>query len=411
MNRRLAILGVIVVAVAVLLSDTFFTVNQAEQALVFRFGDHRRTVRDDPGLHMKVPFLENVVYYDARILDVDPPAEEVTLLDRRRLVVDSFVRYRIINPLLFYQRVSTESGAVNRLTTILSSSLRGVLANYTQPDVLSEVRDEIMLRIRQEVASRAASLGIDIVDVRIGRADVPDQTRESIFNRMRTEREREAGEIRAEGDALSEQLRALADRWQVGFLARSRRLAEIIRGEGDRDAIRILSDAHSLDEEFFSFYRTLEAYRQAMATQETALVLSPDGDFFRYFRDLAGGTGTLPTSNTDQRAMTNIILPRLIPTEGEAGEVDGDAFRPEAFRIPEVLRQDLDDLGDLGRDASIDEFLDAQLRDILDPSSIDEAMEDDPATGAAPEAAPAPLPETDVTPQAVPDGDGDSPSN
>ncbi|MCA8931112.1 MAG: protease modulator HflC [Rhodospirillaceae bacterium] len=354
MSIRLAIIGVVVVLAGVLLSDSFFIVRETEQALVLRFGNPQREPINEPGqpseagLHFKVPFIDDVVYYERRILEVDPPAEEVTLRDQRRLVVDAFIRYRISNPLLFLQRVRTEASAVDRLTTILNAALRNVLARYEQSDLLSsdivDVRSQrrnlIMQEIQRvvafglrgedvadEVAEGASDLGITIVDVRIGRADVPDQTRESIFTRMRSEREREAGEIRATGRALEERFRAFADRWRVGFLARAQRLSQIIRGEGDQNAIATLASAHGLDPNFFSFYRTLEAYRAAMANGDTSLVLSPDGDFFRFFQQVSGGgAGTqLETAPLDA-AVQDEIRRRLIPSETLPVVPEGDTL-------------------------------------------------------------------------------------
>ena len=354
MSMRLAIVGIIVVVAGVLLSDSFFTVRETQQALVLRFGNPVREPINAPettnqdgldfetseaGLHFKLPFIDDVVYYERRVLEVDPPAEEVTLRDQRRLVVDAFIRYRISDPLQFLQRVRTEANAVDRLTTILNAALRNVLARYEQSDLLSSDleqvesgrRDRIMQEIQRvvafglqgqdvsaDVAEGASDLGITIVDVRIGRADVPDQTRESIFTRMRSEREREAGEIRATGNALAERLRAFADRWRVGFLARAERLSQIIQGEGDQTAIATLASAHGLDPRFFSFYRTLEAYGEAMANQETALVLSPDGDFFRYFQEITGGDAARIDLPDPDPALRNEVLRRLIPAEAGA---------------------------------------------------------------------------------------------
>ena len=211
MNLRLILAGIGIVVLAVVLSDTMFTVHQTQQALIVRFGDHQRTISNDPGLHFKVPFVDEVVYYEARILDVDPPPQELTLVDQRRLIVDSFIRYQIVDPLEFYRSVQTEIRAVDQLTAILDRSLRDVLARYSQQQVLSPTRAVIMAQIQEYVEAETGDLGVRIRDVRIGRADVPDQVRESIFARMRSAREREAGEIRAEGVAQAERIRAYAD--------------------------------------------------------------------------------------------------------------------------------------------------------------------------------------------------------
>ncbi|MCB9959109.1 MAG: protease modulator HflC [Rhodospirillaceae bacterium] len=376
MSIRLAVIGVVVVLSGVLLSDSFFVVSETQQALVLRFGNPQREPINQPGrfddegnpineagLHFKVPFIDDVVYYERRILEVDPPAEEVTLRDQRRLVVDAFIRYRISDPLLFLQRVRTEGSAVDRLTTILNAALRNVLARYEQSDLLSsdivDVRSQRRNQIMQEIqnvvarglpgeladgeeAVGASDLGITIIDVRIGRADVPDQTRESIFTRMRSEREREAGEIRATGRALEERFRAFADRWRVGFLARAQRLSQIIRGEGDQNAIATLAAAHGLDPNFFSFYRTLEAYRAAMANGDTSLVLSPDGDFFRFFQQVSGGgSGSQLESAPLDEGLQEEIRRRLIPSETlpmvpEGGGLMPESITPDAGTPPEA---------------------------------------------------------------------------
>ena len=291
MNLRLAIIGVVVVLAAIVGYNSMFTVSETQQALVLQFGQHRQTIQNDPGLHFKAPFIQDVVYYESRVLDVDPPVEQVILTDQRRLDVDSFARYRISDPLRFYQTVRDEVVARQRISTFVNASLRSVLGNVTQLEVLSEERGNIMNEIRDRVIGSTAPLGIEIIDVRIGRADVPDDTVQSVYDRMRSERQREAAEFRAQGEEQSQQIRARADRERSVLLAEAERDAQILRGEGDAVAIEVQAEAFTQDAEFFALYRTLQAYRVSMSDSDTTLVLSPQGDFFRYFGDITGGRG------------------------------------------------------------------------------------------------------------------------
>ena len=318
MNLKIALIGVAVVIGGLLLSDTFFTVQQSQQALVLQFGDHRRTIQNDPGLHMKLPFVQDVEYYEARVITVDPPVEQVILADQRRLDVDSFALYRISDPLRFYQSVRTEAIADQRISTFINAALRGALGNRLQVEVLSEERGAIMEEIERGVAREAATLGVEIVDVRIGRADVPEGTRQSVFERMRSEREREAAEFRAQGEEQAAQIRARADRERAVLIAEAERRAQILRGQGDGRAIEIQAAAHGLDPDFFGFYRSMQAYREAIATEESTLVLAPTGEFFRYFQDMSGGLGEIP-SREDPGALSDAIREMLISPEEEAG--------------------------------------------------------------------------------------------
>ncbi len=290
MTKKLTILGVLLVALALLASASLFTVNEARQALVLQFGQHVRTIQT-PGLHAKVPFIQNVVMYDSRVLDLDPPAEQVILADQRRLEVDAFARWRIVDPLRFYQSVGSEQILEQRLNTVVISALRRVLGNVTLLAVLSDERARVMNDIRSQVNGEASRFGIEIVDVRIRRADLPDETSNAIFARMRSEREREAAEARAQGQEQAQQIRSRAERERTVILAEAQRDAQILRGEGDNQALRIIAESVGRDPEFYSFYRTLEAYRQSLNANDTTLVLSPTGDFFRYFRDQQGAPG------------------------------------------------------------------------------------------------------------------------
>jgi len=339
MNKKLAILGVIVVLAGVLLSDSFYTVDETEQALVIQFGEPRNVVQE-PGLQVKIPFIQQVTFYEKRILSVDPPVEQVILADQRRLDVDSFVRYRIVDPLRFFQSVSNEIGAQQRIATITNASLRRVLGNATQLAVLSEERADLMIQIQRAVENGTQQFGVEIVDVRIGRADVPEGTVQSVYDRMRSEREREAAEFRAQGFEQAQQIRARADRERTVILAEAEREAQILRGEGDAGAIDILAQAYGQDSQFFAFYRTLQAYRNALTSDDTSMVLSPTGEFFQYFQNLSG-SGDIAASlsrmmsggSAEQEGPSALAVPDADPEAvdeaREAIEALTDESRPE----------------------------------------------------------------------------------
>ncbi len=288
------VLGVTAIVLAVVAWSALFVVHQTEQAIVFQFGAPIKEVRE-PGLHVKVPFIQNVVYYDNRVLDFAPPAEEIIASDQKRFVVDAFARFRIVEPLMFYQSVQTEAAARNQLRGYLSSSLRRVIGNRTLSAVLSEERTEIMRQIQTETNEAARALGVEIIDVRIRRADLPQANAEAIFQRMQSEREREAREFRAQGAELAQRIRSRADRERTVLIAEAERAAQALRGQGDGEAVKIYADAFGRDPAFFSFYRSMEAYREALGAEGTTFVLSPDSDFFRYFGDATGGANTART--------------------------------------------------------------------------------------------------------------------
>jgi modulator of FtsH protease HflC len=298
MNRSaLAIAGAVVLVVAVLAAfSSLFIVNQNEQALVLQFGQPKRVIRD-AGLHFKLPFLiQEVVRYDRRVLDFEPPAEEVIASDQKRLVVDSFARFRIVDPLLFFQSVGTEIGARGRLGATISGALRRVLGGVTLASVLSDERDRIMKQITDEVSRQARAFGIDVIDVRLRRADLPEENSQAIYARMQSEREREAREFRAQGAELAQRIRSVAERERTVLLAEAQRDAEITRGQGDGESVKTYADAFGRDPSFFTFYRSMQAYREALGNKDTTMVLSPDGDFFRYFNS-ADGKGDNGGSN------------------------------------------------------------------------------------------------------------------
>ena len=283
MNRNvLLVLGILVIMLGIVGSSALYTVHQTQQAIVLLFGNPKR-VATDPGLHFKIPFVENVLYYETRVLNLDPPVESMLLSDQRRILVDAFARYRITDSLKFFKTVRTEAGVRQRLGPIVNASLRGVLGDSTLASVLSEERVDIMRQIQESVNREAGRFGIEIVDVRIGRADFPDQIGEAVYGRMKSEREREAAEFRAQGFELSQRIRAGADREATVILAEAKRESEIERGAGEAVRTRVLNDAFGQDEGFFNFYRSMQAYEAALTSESTYMVLSPDSEFFDFF--------------------------------------------------------------------------------------------------------------------------------
>ncbi len=334
MNRILLVaLAIVVLAIGVVATGMLFIVHETEQALVVRLGEPRRVIQQ-PGLHMKLPFIENVLYFDDRVLDYAPPAEEIIPSDQKRVVVDTFARFRITSPLQFYQaNQGSEAVARDRLRGILISSLRRVIGNRTLASLLSEERAEIMRQIREETNERAAALGIEVIDVRIRRADLPQANAEAIYQRMQSEREREAREFRAQGAELAQRIRSRAERERTVIIAEAQRQAQILRGEGDADATAIYADAFNRDPEFFAFYRSMEAYRNSLTSEGTTLVLTPDSDFFRYFGTTGLGlreTTTAPGEQTD-RSGAAVTQPPDATTIAPA-PVTGNAGNPAADR-------------------------------------------------------------------------------
>ncbi|MFQ5468049.1 MAG: protease modulator HflC [Kiloniellaceae bacterium] len=271
-------------------SSAAFTVHQTTQALVLQFGEPRRVVTE-PGLHWKMPFLQNVLYYEKRVLNLDPPVESILLSDQKRILVDPFARYRVIDALEFFKTVRTEGGVRQRLGPIVNASLRGILGNATLASVLSTERDGIMRQIRQNVNTDAKRFGIEIIDVRIRRADFPDQISKDVYARMRSEREREASEFRAQGFEQGQRIRAAADREATVIRAEAKREAEIERGVGEAARTRVLNDAFGADEGFFNFYRSMKAYEASLAGDSTFMVLSPDSEFFDFFSEIGQSAG------------------------------------------------------------------------------------------------------------------------
>lgn len=287
MSKGLAILGVVALAVGVVGSSAMFTVDQTEQAMVMQFGNPQRVVRD-PGLHFKTPFIQDVVYYDSRILDLDPPPGQVILSDQKRINVDAFARYRITDPLRFFQALRTEAQFRDQVGRILNSSVRNSMARNSLSDLLSGKRDAIMAEIEQRLADETQDYGIKILNVRVVRTDLPPEISQNVYNRMRSERVKEANQLRADGEKAKLEITSRADRDKVVIIAEAQRQAQILRGEGDGERNRILGEAYGQDPQFFAFYRSMTAYRKALAGGDTNLVLSPDSDFFRFFNKQAG---------------------------------------------------------------------------------------------------------------------------
>lgn len=286
-QSSLAIIGVIVVVIGILLFGTLFTVNQREQALVLLVGEPQR-VLVDPGLKVKVPFFENVVRFDKRILDYDARAAEVPTQDQKQLVVDSFARYKIIDPLRFFQTVTNEVGMELRLDRLISSNLRSVFGNATLATLLTDERAKLMREIADRVKEQGKEFGIEVIDVRIKRVDLPPENSQAIFRRMQTQREQEARKIRAEGEKESRTIRADADKQATIIRANAQKTSEILRGEGEAEAQRVYNDAYGRDREFFDFLVSMNALREGLGGESTTFVGAPSGDFFRYFGDEQG---------------------------------------------------------------------------------------------------------------------------
>jgi membrane protease subunit HflC len=291
MSRALIALIALLIVLFVLADSALFTVNQNEQVLVTQFGQVVRPIRD-PGLHVKTPFIQTVITFDKRLLSIELPGDQVTLGDQRRLVVDSFTLYRITDPLLYYQSVGPlEDGIRGRLNSVVSAALRDVLADNKLLDVLSAKRDQIMAAIRDRVNAQMKGFGVAIQDVRIRRADLPEENTKAILARMQSERQRVAAQARAEGAEASAKIRADAERERTVLLAEARATSDKLRGEGEAEATRISAKAYSQDVDFYSAWRTLQGYRDVFEGGASRLVLTPDNDFLRYLQTPPSPTG------------------------------------------------------------------------------------------------------------------------
>lgn len=295
MTRLLPVIAAIAAIVVIGIMSTLFVVDERKQAIVLQFGEVKQ-IKTEPGLGFKLPFVQEVVYYEARILPLETGSLEVTPLDERRLVVDGFARWRIVDPVLFRQAVRTEAAAVPRLQSILRAQLREVLGGVSSDDVISPERGPIMTRIRDQAHEDALSLGVEVIDVRIRRTDLPQQNLQATFERMEAERQREAADLRARGRELAQEIRATADREAVELVSDAQRQSDIIRGEADAERNAIFAGAYGKDEEFFAFYRSLRAYERALKGENSSLVISPNSEFFEYLRSENPAGATAPAS-------------------------------------------------------------------------------------------------------------------
>jgi membrane protease subunit HflC len=285
-------LGALLIGVIFLVMNALFVVDQREAAIVLRFGSPipgRGVIQNDPGLHWKVPFIESVTRIDARILDLESPKQEVLAADNQRIEVDAFVRYKVSDPLRFFQSVSgSVQRANNQLTTILNSALRGVLGTATQAAVVRDNREQLMQAITKQVAENAKAIGVEVVDVRIRRADLPREISEGVYRRMQTERQREAAEFRAQGAEQAARITAKADADVTVLRAEAQKKSDLIRGEGEAERNRTFAEAFSKDPDFFVFWRSMLSYEATLKAGDTRMVLSPDSEFFRYLRNPSG---------------------------------------------------------------------------------------------------------------------------
>jgi membrane protease subunit HflC len=293
MRAFLALIIICLGLAAVAIYASAFIVHQNEQALVLRFGESKRVVTT-PGLNWKIPLVDSVEIYDKRILDLDSQPQEVTASDQKRLVVDSFARYKIVDPLKFYQTLRYEEGVKSRLGPIIDSAMRRVLGSSTFQDVVRDKREELMSRIAKQVNNEGNEFGLEVVDVRIKRADLPEQNSKSVFERMRAERQREAAEFRAQGTAEANRIKATADREATVIRAEATRKGEELRGAGDAERNKIYAEAYTKDQEFFEFYRSMQAYEHGLQATDTRLLISPESEFFKYFSDPHGKAAATP---------------------------------------------------------------------------------------------------------------------
>lgn len=281
-KQLLQLVGALAIGL-IMLTNSLYIVRPGEQVIVFQFREKKRVVQA-PGLYTKVPFLQETMYFDKRVLPLEPAGQLVLLDEQKMLEVDAFGRWRIANPFLFFQSLRDENNATIRLNSLLNTAVRNVLGTYKVTDLLSEKREEIMTRIKDEMNSSSKRFGVEIVNVRIRRTDLPAETVQNVYDRMRSQRQREAAALRAEGQKIANETRAKAEAERTILLSVAERDAQKLYGEGDKESLRIMTDANSRDPQFFSFYRGLASYRTALNPANTTYVLSPDSEFFKVFR-------------------------------------------------------------------------------------------------------------------------------
>ena len=307
------VLGIVAAVVVFALANSFFVVQQTQHAIVLRFGSVARAPVSEPGLYFKWPLMDNVVVLDKRTLDLDLPVQTVLTTDRQNLDVDAFARYRITQPLRFFQTVRAIPNANTRLASFVNASMRNVIAGTTMSALIRTDRGALMNRIQEDVNREATTLGVEIVDLRLTRVDLPQVNQEAVFNRMQTERRQEAADLRATGQQAAVTIRARSDREVVGILAEANRRADELRGAGDAERNKIFAEAFGKDPNFFSFYRTMQAYEQSMRQGDTRMVISPNSDFFRYFGDPSGRRNVPGAAAASSRAATPGQTPAPAP--------------------------------------------------------------------------------------------------
>ena len=280
------IIIVLIIFIAFLtFTGAFFIVNETKQAIVLQFGEPRQVI-SKPGLQFKIPFIQDAVFLDSRMLNLDPQPEEMILSDQKRIIVDSFARYRITDPLKFFQTVRNEATFSDRFGRIINAAVRGVIAQYSLSSLLSEDRATIMASIQVQIKNEEKSFGVEIIDIRIGRTDLTEQVSNNVYQRMRSERDKEANLLRAEGEELSKEIRASADRQQTVIIAEAERTSSILRGEGDALKNKILGDAYGLDQEFFDFLRTMQACKETFGDTDMSMVIVPGQVCEKFFGEI-----------------------------------------------------------------------------------------------------------------------------
>ena len=284
-NARNMIIVLVLFMTFLTFTGAFFIVNETKQAIVLQFGEPRQVI-SKPGLQVKIPFIQDAVFLDSRMLNLDPQPEEMILSDQKRIIVDSFARYRIIDPLKFFQTVRNEATFSDRFGRIINAAVRGVIAQYSLSSLLSQDRQKIMSSIQSIIKNEELSYGVEIIDIRIGRTDLTEQVSNNVYQRMRSERDKEANLLRAEGEELSKEIKASADRQQTVIIAEAERTSSILRGEGDASKNKILADAYSLDEDFFDFLRTMQACKETFGDSEISMVIVPGQVCEKFFGEI-----------------------------------------------------------------------------------------------------------------------------
>lgn len=280
MNNKIIFPIIAIIVAIIFLTNMLFVVEQTEQAVIFQFGQPVKVIKE-PGLNVKMPFIQNVLHFDSRLQEINTEDKEVIAYDQKRLIINAFVKYKIVDPVLYYTTVRDENGFNNKFSTILDSSLRQVIGEVPLNSLLSEKRSDVMEKIQDVVAEKAKDFGVEVIDVRITRSDLPEANSVAIYKRMQTDREREAKEIRAEGDETAQKIRANADKEKTFLIADAKKKAEAIMGEGEAEANKIYAKAYSKDPTFFEFYRTMNAYKKSLNNNNTKIILSPNNEFLK----------------------------------------------------------------------------------------------------------------------------------